>query len=80
MSLGRRNHYRLDQIVARHFVQSTKAGGIGEGLTMNLLRETEARVDNAVEETRSHLPKGFPEELASSISGGNKRRTRPIIA
>ena len=80
MSLGRRNHYRLDQVVARHFVQSAKAGGIGEGLTMNLLRETAARVDDAVEETLSRLPKGFPEELASSISRGIKRRSRPITA
>lgn len=80
MSLGRRNHYRLDQVVARHFVESAKAGGVGEGLTMNLLQETAARVDDAVEETLSQLPKGFPEELARSISGGIKRRTRPITS
>ncbi len=80
MSPGRRNHYRLDQVVARHFVQSAKAGGIGEGLTMNFLRETAAHVDDALEETLCQLPKGFPEDLASSISGGIKRRTRRITA
>ena len=80
MSLGRRRHYRLDQIVARHFVETAKAGGVGEVPTLSLLREMATTVPVALEMTRAQLPSDFPQDLFASIRCGIEQRAQLLPA
>ncbi len=76
MSLGRRNHYRVNKVIARHFIETATAGRVGESAVAELLHRTKMQVDSALDKTMSELPEFFPEDLAGSISRGILNRAR----
>ena len=62
MSLGRRRHYRMDSVVARHVFQTAKAGGVGYKPVKAMLENILSRVSDAMDATclskysKEHLP------------------------
>jgi serine/threonine-protein kinase HipA len=76
MSVGDKNHYRVDRVAPRHFMQSAKSAGFGVPLVERLLHEVHERVPAAIEATLNQLPSDFPEALASSIISGVEARHR----
>jgi len=76
MSVGQNNHYKVPDIVPRHFVQTAKSTGLGPEVVVALFNDILKRFDPAWKEVVESLPPGFPEELITSIRDGMLKRLR----
>ncbi|MEJ8559843.1 type II toxin-antitoxin system HipA family toxin [Yoonia sp. GPGPB17] len=76
MSVGQNNHYKVSDIVPRHFVQTTKPAGLGAEVVVAIFEDISKRFDSAWKDVVESLPPGFPEEPISSIREGMARRLR----
>lgn len=68
MSVGKRRHYRFDQIHGRHFVETAMRAGLSKKRTLAILEEVEARAAKALEAAANALPAAFPQSIAYSVS------------
>lgn len=71
-------HYRVNEIVPRHFLQAARAAGFGVALAEEVLNDIAARIDAALADTMATLPTGFPTGLAVSIASGIRTRAAGI--
>ena len=78
LAVGDNNHYVVDTILPRHFIQTGETAGIPAATTEDILRELQARVPAALEATRQELPAGFPDAIVNSIYNGMLNRLRRI--
>lgn len=76
MAVGKNRHYRVHEIVPRHFLQTVEASGMGESIVLETFKELRTESPRAIDETLSSLPEGFPTDLADSIIGGYNSRLR----
>ena len=60
-------HYRVNEIVGRHFMNAAKAAGFGLGLAEEILDEVRRDIQSFADRALDELPPKFPEELANSI-------------
>ena len=67
MSVGKRGHYRLDQIVPRHFDETAKSAGVPLEVRYRAFTDLAAAAPNALGRALRLLPKGFPVEVAEQI-------------
>lgn len=74
MSVGSNNHYRIDQIHARHFLQTGERAGVPKALVREAIEEVHARADDALAQIESALPAGFPADIHESVSAGLRAR------
>jgi serine/threonine-protein kinase HipA len=78
MSVGTNNHYRIDEILPRHFIQTTDRCGFDRTI---ILREFDNVLANAIKQIEAlyaTLPSSFPEQLSTSTLQGIKQRLRII--
>lgn len=73
MAVGNQNHYRINEMVQRHYAQTAKACGLPD--VDEMIEQLTAKVETAIEITRQALPLGFPEALATSTFSGIQTRT-----
>jgi serine/threonine-protein kinase HipA len=78
LAVGGNNHYVVDTILPRHFIQTGEAAGIPAATTQDILHELQARVPAALEATRRDLPAGFPDAIVKAIYRGMLGRLRRI--
>ncbi len=78
MSVGTNNHYRIDQIHGRHFLQMAAKASISKTLVGEALSQTADAMNNAIEQVEHDLPANFPEEIHSAVSVAVKERLRSI--
>lgn len=78
MSVGKNRHYDVEDIVPRHFIQTTDISGIGALLVKAIFDDLAANTCNYVQRAVDALPPGFPEDMVGSISGGIARRLQAI--
>ena len=76
MAFGTKPHYQMRQIAPRHFFQTGERAGVGRQEIESILQELLDGASAAVDAVISKLPRGFPEQIASSIEAGIKRRLR----
>jgi serine/threonine-protein kinase HipA len=76
MAVGSKRHYKVMWIAPRHFYETAKKSGVGEGVVRDILEELRDSAPSAVDTVVSGLPKGFPESVANSIQKGVKRRLK----
>lgn len=74
MSVGDGRHYRIGDIVPRHFVESAARGGLGEAVTRALFDDLIATAPDAIAKVRAALPAHFPVDLLDSVVAGFERR------
>jgi serine/threonine-protein kinase HipA len=74
MAFGTKPHYQVRQIAPRHFFETAAKAGLGRQLVESILQELLDISGAAVDSVLSKLPKKFPEQVASSIAAGMKRR------
>lgn len=74
MSMSVGGHYRVLNILPRHFLKTAKATGFGVDLADKLLVEVSGRLQDALEETLRGMPEGFPKALAECIADGIQKR------
>src|SRR3546814_4360660 len=48
MSVGSKNHYRIDQVHARHFVQTAERAGLPKAIVREAIEEVRAQAENAI--------------------------------
>jgi serine/threonine-protein kinase HipA len=80
LAVGNSNHYVVDAILPRHFIQTGEKAGIPAATTQDILFELLARVPTALEASRQDLPAGFPQAIVTAIHNGILRRLRRIEA
>jgi serine/threonine-protein kinase HipA len=74
MAFGTKHRYQIRQIAPRHFFQTAAKAGTGRQVIESIIRELLEGTSAAVDSVLSKLPKKFPEQVASSIAAGVKRR------
>ena len=67
MSVGKRGHYRLDQIVPRHFDETAARAGVPLAVRHRAFKELAAAAPGALERAPDALPANFPADLADQI-------------
>ena len=73
---GKNRHYRVNDIVPRHFVYTAKQAGVGESTVNAIFEELQDTSVAALDATCAAMPKGFPEELSKAITEGFCARLR----
>jgi serine/threonine-protein kinase HipA len=76
---GNRKHYRIAEIRRRHFNVTARACGLGENMEP-IISEVIEKTPSVIERVGGELPRGFPEELFRSITGGLARAARELAA
>ncbi|MEI8045146.1 MAG: HipA domain-containing protein, partial [Verrucomicrobiota bacterium] len=74
MSVGDSRHYRLDEVVGRHFLQTAKRARLPETLTAGILREVTESAAKALATVECQLPGDFPAGICASIARGVRSR------
>jgi len=80
LAVGKNNHYVVDTILPRHFIQTGEAAGFPGDLTEEILCEVSAKAQSAIEKARQALPALFPEGIFNSITNGLLHRVGRIDA
>jgi serine/threonine-protein kinase HipA len=80
LAVGKNNHYVVDTILPRHFIQTGEAAGFPGDLTKEILCEVSAKAQSAIEKARQALPESFPEGIFNSITNGMLHRVGRIDA
>ncbi len=78
MSAGQSNHYNVEKINGRHFLNTGAAGGLSKPLMMRAFDEIQRDTDNAMKKTIDKLPESFPMDLVDSVCSGIRRRLARI--
>ena len=78
MSFGDKPHYEMRQVAPRHFAQTVNRAGMGKQVVSTLIEELLSGFPSAIGRVLSELPSEFPDEIASSIIDGIKRRLRVL--
>ncbi len=78
MSVGTNRHYRLEEIHARHFLQTTAQAGLPEGLIREAITTVSDNADAALAKMEPNLPPAFPEEIHTSVKTAVTSRLRSL--
>ncbi|MFO6448216.1 type II toxin-antitoxin system HipA family toxin [Erythrobacter sp. NE805] len=78
MSAGTNRHYRVLEVVGRHFVQSGKEAGLGQTLMRRVIEEILSEADAAPDQALSQMPPDFAGEVYASIAASMKQRLRML--
>ncbi|MBT9385169.1 type II toxin-antitoxin system HipA family toxin [Pseudooceanicola sp. CBS1P-1] len=73
-------HYRINEVVPRHYLEVARASGHGVALMQSLLEEVAARVEPALSATLEALPADFPAPLAEVTAEGVRARAAALAA
>ncbi len=74
MSVGKNRHFRMDEILPRHFIQSAEISGVGASIVRSIFADLVEDFSAGFATVRKALPKGFPEELTKSIEVAAEQR------
>jgi serine/threonine-protein kinase HipA len=80
MSVGNKNHYRIDKIAGRHFVQTGEAAGLAKSLIGECLETMIDGAGNALIQVENQLPRGFPEAIHVSVKTAVAKRLETLKA
>lgn len=78
MSVGNGNHYKMDEIQGRHFIQTAQRAGLPDYIAKDALEEISNTVEKAVQHIEGKLPPDFPEEIHASVMRGMKSRLHSV--
>jgi serine/threonine-protein kinase HipA len=76
MGIGRSRHYRIADIVARHFAETGLASSLSRQAIATLFDDIHASAEKALDSTISALPAEFPTELVDSVAVAMRNRLR----
>ena len=67
MAAGSKRHYRIDEVLGRHFVQTAKATGLGPTGVEQVLVDIKEKATTATDIARSVMPDDFANDIHESI-------------
>lgn len=80
MRMGKSHHYKVNDVLGRHILQTGLQAGLSKELVGQVFEEIHAQAKNAIANTFDNLPVGFPEPLTTSIAGAvEERLTRLVV-
>jgi len=75
---GSQNHYRLAQIMRRHWFEQGRQVGMSVDEVEAIIAELTAATGQAIAQTAAVLPRGFPADLAESVFVGLQAQVRRL--
>ncbi len=78
MRVGKSNHYRIDNIQARHFIETGDAAGLPRSLMERAISEIVETHQTALENVGPEIPDGFPHRIHDSISSALINRAKEL--
>jgi serine/threonine-protein kinase HipA len=78
MSVGNSNHYRIHEVIGRHFVQTGEAAGLPKTLVRDAIAEIADTAEAALASVENNLPANFPDAIHNSVKAGVKARLRSL--
>lgn len=78
MSVGDKNHYRIAEVQARHFLQTAEAAGVPKTLARESIDSIADTAEAALDEIEGELPKGFPGAIHTSVKTAAMERLRSL--
>ena len=78
MSVGSNRHYRLHEIVGRHFAQTGAAAKLPETLVKDTMQRVLDGAATALRRVEELLPKGFPMEIHDSVRSAVGERIKRL--
>lgn len=80
MAVGKNRHYKLHEIVPRHFIFTAKRAGMGESTVNEIFAALVETSEPALDAARAAMPEGFPHHICDSIISGYRARLRTLAA
>ncbi|HET8984283.1 MAG TPA: HipA domain-containing protein, partial [Trueperaceae bacterium] len=74
MAVGDGRHYKVEEIMPRHFVQTAVAAGVDQGRASEWLVEITERVPAALQRAAETMDETVPQDLFQSIAAGALQR------
>ncbi|MFB9223798.1 HipA domain-containing protein [Paracoccus cavernae] len=78
MSAGDRKHYRIDQLLPRHFDQTAIRAKVPEDIRRAVFNEIAEQGQGALTRARADLPEDFPERIVDDIIGFSTHKLAQI--
>ena len=78
MSAGNNNHYKMEDIQGRHFIQTVQKAGLPDYIAHDALEEISQIAPKAIQSLENNLPANFPEEIHDSVMRGLKSRLNSL--
>jgi len=78
MAIGTQRHYVVHTVAPRHFEQTAADCGMPSSVVRELFAEIRRAAPQALHDTLARLPKGFPQQIASSIVKGVESRLKLV--
>ena len=78
MSVGDNNHYRMDDIQGRHFIQTARRAGLPDYIAEEALQDIAANAQSAFSQVEESLPPCFPEDIHNTVIQAMITRLRRI--
>ncbi|MFV0623604.1 HipA domain-containing protein [Sphingomonas sp. ac-8] len=69
MSAGTGRHYRIEEGLGRHFVQTAKAAGIGRTPINKVITDIREKAVTAADVARETMPDDFADDVHASVKG-----------
>lgn len=76
MSAGASPHYRIDDVLGRHFIQSGKAAGLGTTAMRKVVDEIRVAAETAPDKALADMPDDFHPEAHDAIKASLPRRLK----
>jgi len=76
MSAGASPHYRIDDVLGRHFIQSGKAAGLGPTAMRKVVDEIRVNAETAPDRALTEMPDDFHPEAHDAIKAVMPRRLK----
>lgn len=80
MSAGTNRHYRMSEVMGRHFVQTGKAAGLGRTAMRDVVTDLLDRSTDAPEKALAAMPKDFTQPVHTSIAAAISKRLPDLAA
>jgi len=78
MSVGDSKHYKINNIVGRHFIETALSSGLHKNLIKTALYTITEQRTSAFEYLQHQLPKDFPEEIHESVYKAATKRLQQL--
>jgi serine/threonine-protein kinase HipA len=78
MAVGKNRHFRISEIVPRHFEQTAALARMGKPLVADVFRHLVANGADAIEQTLKGLPRTFPAAVSETIAEGFVKRLKLV--
>lgn len=79
MSVGKSRHYRLHEIMPRHFVESAAQAGMPATEVQAIFDQLASDLPAAIDTACAGVPDDFPDELRRSIAAGALQRLEHLM-